>query len=59
MKTYGGEDVRMHVLLTLALVGSEWSPSRPSRLTAGEIVHSTRWLGYWLGRIADVDDMEK
>jgi hypothetical protein len=28
MKTYGGVDVQIHVFLTSALVGGEWSASR-------------------------------
>jgi hypothetical protein len=33
MKTYGGVDVQTHVFLTSALVGGEWSASRPGRVT--------------------------
>jgi hypothetical protein len=33
MKTYGGADVQTHIFLTLALVGGEWSASRPSHFT--------------------------
>jgi hypothetical protein len=33
MKTYGGVDVQIHVFITSALVGGEWSASRPGRLT--------------------------
>jgi hypothetical protein len=29
MKTYVGVDVQIHIFLTLALVGGEWSASRP------------------------------
>jgi hypothetical protein len=36
MKTYGGVDLYIYVFLTSALGGSEWSDSRPSRLTNGE-----------------------
>jgi hypothetical protein len=32
MKAYEGEDVYIHMFLTSALVGSEWSASRPGRL---------------------------
>jgi hypothetical protein len=31
MKAYGGVDVEIHIFLTSALVGGEWSTSRPSR----------------------------
>jgi hypothetical protein len=36
MKSYGGVDVQIHVFLTSALVGGEWSASRPDRCTLGE-----------------------
>jgi hypothetical protein len=35
MKAYGGVDVQIHVFLTLALTGVEWSASRPCRFTPG------------------------
>jgi hypothetical protein len=31
MKTYGGVNVEIHIFLTSALVGAEWSASRPDR----------------------------
>jgi hypothetical protein len=33
---YGGVDVYTHISLTTALVGGEWSASRPGRLPRGE-----------------------
>jgi hypothetical protein len=36
MKAYGGMDVYIHIFLTLALVGGEWSASRPDRFTPRE-----------------------
>jgi hypothetical protein len=36
MKAYGGVDVEIHIFLTWALAGSEWSASRPGRFTPGE-----------------------
>jgi hypothetical protein len=36
MKAYGGVDVQIHILLTWALVGGEWSASHPGRFTPGE-----------------------
>jgi hypothetical protein len=33
MKTYGGVDVWIHILLTSAIVGGEWSASHPCRFT--------------------------
>jgi hypothetical protein len=35
MKEYGGTDVHIQVSLTSALVGGEWSTSRPGRITPG------------------------
>jgi hypothetical protein len=35
MKTYGGMDVWIHVFLISALVGGEWSASRPARFAPG------------------------
>jgi hypothetical protein len=36
MKAYGGVDVQIHVFLTSALDGGEWSASSPWRFTCGE-----------------------
>jgi hypothetical protein len=36
MKTHGELDVKIHVFLTSALVGAEWSASRPGLFTFGE-----------------------
>jgi hypothetical protein len=36
MKAYDGVEIRVHVVLTLALVGGEWSASRPGRFIWGE-----------------------
>jgi hypothetical protein len=33
MKTYGGVDVYIHIFFILALVGGEWSASRPGSFT--------------------------
>jgi hypothetical protein len=35
MKAYGGVDVQVHIFLTSALAGGEWSGSRPGRFTPG------------------------
>jgi hypothetical protein len=34
MKTYGGVGVYIHIFLTSALAGGEWSASRSGRFTA-------------------------
>jgi hypothetical protein len=36
MKAYEGVDVQTHIFLISALVGGEWSASRPGRFTPGE-----------------------
>jgi hypothetical protein len=38
MKTYEGVKVQIHLFLTLALTGGEWSASRPGRFTPGELL---------------------
>jgi hypothetical protein len=42
MKAYGGVDVYSHIFLTSALVGGEWSASRPGRFTTGERARGTK-----------------
>jgi hypothetical protein len=59
MKAYGGVDVWTHVLLTSALVGGEWSASRPGRFTLGERAPGTHCLGGWMGHRVSLDDVEK
>jgi hypothetical protein len=36
MKAYGGMDVQIHIFLTSALAGGEWSASRPGALPPGK-----------------------
>jgi hypothetical protein len=45
MKTYGGVDIQIHVLLSCALVGGEWTISRPSHFTPGESATVTHCVG--------------
>jgi hypothetical protein len=47
MKTYGGVDVYIHIFLTSALFGGEWSFSHPDRFTPGQRAPSTHWIGWW------------
>jgi hypothetical protein len=49
----------MHVFLTSALAGGEWSASRPGRFNPGERAPSTHWIGGWVGPSADMEDVEK
>jgi hypothetical protein len=48
MKAYGGVDIYIHIFLTLALVGGEWSASRPGRFTSEERNLGTHWIGDWV-----------
>jgi hypothetical protein len=52
MKAYGGVEVYIHVFLTLALDGGEWSASRPGHFTPsthsiGDWVDPRGWLVQW------------
>jgi hypothetical protein len=59
MKTYVVVDVYTHVFLTSALVGNEWSASRPDRFIPGERAPVAHWIGIWVGPRAGLDYMEK
>jgi hypothetical protein len=54
MKTYWGVDVQIHASLTSALVGGEWSASRPCCFTSG-----SHWIEGWVGSRAALGNMEK
>jgi hypothetical protein len=41
--------------LNSAIVGAEWSASRPDRFIAGERTPGTYWIGGWMGPRADLD----
>jgi hypothetical protein len=55
MKTYGGVDV----FLTSALDEGEWPASHPSRLTPGERVPGTHWIGGWVDPTGRLEFVEK
>jgi hypothetical protein len=59
MKTYGGVDAQIHVFLTSALVGGEWSTSRPSNFAPGKRAPGSNWTGAWVGLRTGLDDVEK
>jgi hypothetical protein len=59
MKEYGGVDVWIHIFLTLALVGGEWSVSRSGRFTPRLRATSNYWIGGWVGPRAILDEVEK
>jgi hypothetical protein len=48
MKAYVGVDVSIHIFLTSALVGGEWSASRPCRFNPEEGAPGTHWIGGWV-----------
>jgi hypothetical protein len=48
-----------HFFFTSALVGGEWSNSRPGRFTPGESTSGTPSAGGWVGPRAGLDDVEK
>jgi hypothetical protein len=54
MKAYARVDVCIHVFLTSALAGSEWSASRSGRFTPG-----THWIGGWVGLRIGLEDVER
>jgi hypothetical protein len=58
MKVYGEVAVYIHIFLTLALAGGEWSASRPYSVIPGERA-GTHWIGDWVGPRACLDDLKK
>jgi hypothetical protein len=59
MKAYWGLDMQIHIFLTSASVGDEWSASRPGRFIRGERAAGTHWIGGWVGPSVGLDDLEK
>jgi hypothetical protein len=49
----------MHVFLTSALVGGEWSASRPGRFKLGKMAPGTHWIWGWVSPRTGLDDVEK
>jgi hypothetical protein len=54
MKAYVGVYVLIHIFLTSALAGGEWSASRSDRFTPGERSPGTHWIG-WVNPRAGLD----
>jgi hypothetical protein len=59
MKAYGGVDVYIHVFLTSALLGGEWSASHPCRFNPGEKAPGTHGIGGSVDPVTDPDNMDK
>jgi hypothetical protein len=59
MKTYGVAYLQIHVFLTSAIVGGEWSASRLGRFTPEEIDPGTHSIGSWMSPRAEKNDVEK
>jgi hypothetical protein len=59
MKAYRGVDVYVHIFLTSALAGGEWSASRPGRFISGERAVGTHFVGGWVDPRAGLNDVEK
>jgi hypothetical protein len=57
MKAYGGVDVLIHIFLTSALAGGEWSASRPCHFIPEEDPR-THWIGGWVDPRAGLDDVK-
>jgi hypothetical protein len=51
--------VEIHIFLTSALAGGEWSTLRPGRLTPGERAPGTHWIGGGVDPRAGLVDLEK
>jgi hypothetical protein len=58
-KAYGGVDIWIHIFLTSALAGDEWSASHPGRFTPGEIAPNTDWMEGYVDPRAGLGGVEK
>jgi hypothetical protein len=59
MKAYGGVDVYIDALLSLALRGRERSSSRPGRFTFEDGAPGAYWIGGCLGPSGGLDAVAK
>jgi hypothetical protein len=58
MKAYGEWMYRSTFLMISALVGGEWSASRPGHFTPGERAPGAHWIGGWVDPRTGLEDME-
>jgi hypothetical protein len=58
MKVYGSGCI-IHIFLTSALAGGEWSASRPSRFTPGKRTPDIHWIGGYGDPRAGLDEVNK
>jgi hypothetical protein len=61
MKAYRVMDVYIHIFLTSALIGGEWSALRPGRLPSlvPERAPGIHWIGGWVDLRAGLEEVEK
>jgi hypothetical protein len=59
MKTYGRVTIWIHVFLTSALDGGEWSAARSDVFTLGQWATGTHCIEGWMGTTAGLDAVEK
>jgi hypothetical protein len=59
MKAYGGVDVEIHLFLSSAVGGGEWSASRPGSLTPGERAPDNFWIGGRVGPRLGLEDLNR
>jgi hypothetical protein len=59
MKMYWGVEVWLHIFLTSALDGGDWSASLSGRFTSRERATGSHWIGGWVGPRAGSDAMVK
>jgi hypothetical protein len=59
MKACEGVDVYIHIFLTSALAGGDWSASRFSSFTRGERTPGTHLIGGWVDLRTGLDIVKK
>jgi hypothetical protein len=59
VKAYGGVDVQIHIFLTSAVVGREFTVSSTGRFTPGERAAGTHCIGGRVGPRDGLNDVEK